>query len=123
MQTDETSNQNSDRTKLAMETMKRYCDAHPQSPSALRRPHLLLRGAVWIAVLGPSVSEGIAGFGYTVEAALRAFDAQYLRGSDKPVAGQTPTLPDAPRASELGQTREKIAQRVKEQTSEERTKR
>jgi hypothetical protein len=47
MQTDEISNQNADRTKLAMETMKRYCDPHPESPSALRRPQLLLRGGVW----------------------------------------------------------------------------
>jgi hypothetical protein len=29
--------------------------------------------------LGPAIEEGIAGFGDTVQAALRAFDAQYSR--------------------------------------------
>jgi len=36
------------------------------------------RGDLWIAVLGPSVEKGIVGIGPSVEAALRAFDAQYL---------------------------------------------
>jgi hypothetical protein len=30
-------------------------------------------------LLGKSVRDGIAGFGPTIEAALRAFDAQYLQ--------------------------------------------
>jgi hypothetical protein len=58
--------------------MERYCSAHPGSPSAARQPRLLFRGQLWIALLGPSVEEGIVGIGQTVEAALRAFDAQYL---------------------------------------------
>jgi hypothetical protein len=62
----------------AIEQMKRYCAAHPGSPSAVRRPQLFFRGELWIAVLGPSVEEGIVGIGPTVAAALRAFDAQYL---------------------------------------------
>jgi hypothetical protein len=44
----------------------------------VRRPKLFVRSGVWIALLGRSVREGIAGFGPTIEAALRAFDAQYL---------------------------------------------
>ena len=41
--------------------------------------------AIWIALLGQSVREGIAGFGPTIETALRAFDAQYLNGLRPPV--------------------------------------
>jgi hypothetical protein len=69
-----------DPTLAAMERMNLYCAAHPRSPSAVRRPQLKMRGALWIALLGPSVEEGIIGIGATVEAALRAFDAQYLAG-------------------------------------------
>src|SRR3984893_11899261 len=73
-----------DSTMVAMERMERYCDAHPSSPSAARRPRLFLRSHLWIALLGPSVEEGIVGIGPTVEAALRAFDAQYLAGLRPP---------------------------------------
>src|SRR6202035_4414662 len=69
-----------DSTMVAMERMERYCDAHPGSPSAARRPRLFLRSHLWIALMGPSVEEGIVGIGPTVEAALHAFDAQYLAG-------------------------------------------
>ena len=58
--------------------MKRYCANHPGNPSAVHRPQLFFRGDLWIAVLGPSVGEGIVGIGPTVAAALRAFDVQYL---------------------------------------------
>jgi hypothetical protein len=68
----------------AMEQIELYCAAHPGSPSAVRRPRLLVRGELWIAVLGPSVEEGIVGIGPTVTAALRAFDAQYLAGLRPP---------------------------------------
>lgn len=64
----------------AMEQMELYCEAHPGSPSAVRRPRLFVRGQLWIALLGPTVEEGIVGIGATVTAALRAFDAQYLAG-------------------------------------------
>jgi hypothetical protein len=62
----------------AMERLELYYAAHPGTPSAARRPQLLYRGQLWIALLGPTVEEGIVGIGQTVEAALRAFDAQYL---------------------------------------------
>lgn len=58
--------------------MQSYCVAHPGSPSAVRRPQLSNRGDLWIALLGPSVEKGIVGIGPNVEAALHAFDAQYL---------------------------------------------
>ena len=55
-----------------------YCELHPGAPCAVRSPKLFLRSGVWIALLGRNVREGIAGFGPTVETALRAFDVQYL---------------------------------------------
>lgn len=64
----------------AVSQMELYCKAHPGSPSAVRRPRLFVRGELWIALLGPSVEEGILGIGATVTAALRAFDVQYLAG-------------------------------------------
>jgi hypothetical protein len=68
----------------AMEQMELYCQAHPGSPSAVRRPRLFVRGDLWVALLGPSVEEGIVGIGPSVTAALRAFDAQYLAGLRPP---------------------------------------
>lgn len=73
-----------DYAAAAIEQMARYCATHPQSPSAVRRPQLFFRGDLWIAVLGPSVEEGIVGIGPTVAAALRAFDSQYLIRSRRP---------------------------------------
>lgn len=70
----------SDHATAAMEQMEVYFLAHPGSPSAVRCPRLFIRGELWIALLGPSVEEGIVGIGPTVAAALRAFDAQYLAG-------------------------------------------
>ena len=67
-----------------MSQMELYCEAHPGSPSAVRRPRLFVRGELWIAFLGPRVEEGIVGIGPTVTAALRAFDAQYLAGLRPP---------------------------------------
>src|SRR4029077_4517155 len=71
-------------TLAAMERMELYCAAHPGSPSAARRPQLLYRGQLWIALLGPSVEEGIVGIGHTVEGARSAFDAPYLAGLRPP---------------------------------------
>jgi len=74
-------------TLAAMERMQLYCAAHPGSPSTARKPQLLFRGQLWIAVLGPNIEEGIVGIGQTVEAALHAFDAQYLAGLRPPSQG------------------------------------
>jgi len=68
-----------DQTLAAMQEMERYCAAHPNSPVAIRHPRLSLRGRTFVALLGPSIEEGIAGFGDTVSAALRTFDLQYSR--------------------------------------------
>ena len=73
-----------DYAAASVEQMEHYCLEHPGSPSAVRRPQLFFRGDLWIALLGPSVAEGIVGIGSTVPAALRAFDAQYLAGQSSP---------------------------------------
>ena len=73
-------NRNSvDQTLIAMQEMERYCAAHPTTPVSLRHPRLFIRGRTFVALLGPSIEEGIAGYGDTVQAALRAFDMQYSR--------------------------------------------
>jgi hypothetical protein len=71
-------------TLAAMEEMERYCTAHPRGPAATRRPRLSIRGRTFVALLGPAIEQGIAGFGDTVQAALRAFDAQYSRALTPP---------------------------------------
>ncbi len=63
--------------------MARYCQEHPRSPTAIRRPRLMRRGGSWIALLGSTLEDGIAGLGSSVSATLRAFDVQY-RNSQKP---------------------------------------
>lgn len=55
-----------------------YCQLHPGSPSAVCSPKIFMQSGVWTALLGESVGKGIAGFGPTVEAALAAFDREYL---------------------------------------------
>jgi len=61
-----------------VERAELYFTAHPGSPSAVRRPQLSQRSGTWVALLGADLKNGIAGFGMTVEAALRAFDNQYV---------------------------------------------
>ena len=69
-----------DAARTALVEMKSYCTAHPSSPSAVRRPALSIRSGLWIALLGPSMEEGIVGIGHSVDAALDAFDRQYMVG-------------------------------------------
>ena len=75
-------------SKAATERAELYFAAHPGSPAAARRPELSVRNGTWIALLGRSIEDGIVGFGATVEAALRAFDAQYLAALRPPAAGE-----------------------------------
>jgi len=83
-----------DYAATAMEQMDIYCTAHPDSPSAIRRPKLFVRSDLWIALLGPSIEEGIVGIGPNVAAALRAFDAQCTSGL--PNEAISPIKPDNP---------------------------
>ena len=64
--------------------MARYCQEHPRSPTAVRRPRLMLRGRSWVALLGYTLQDGIAGIGSSVQAALRAFDVQYANSLRPP---------------------------------------
>jgi hypothetical protein len=54
-----------------------YCRAHPRSPSAVRRPRVMARGRSYVALLGSTLEDGVAGIGSSVGTALRAFDVQY----------------------------------------------
>lgn len=74
-----------DEAMAAKERMELYRAAHPGSPAAVRRPRLFMRSELWIAILGPSAGEGIVGIAPTVEAALRAFDVEYLARLHPPV--------------------------------------
>ena len=50
-----------------------------------------MRSGTWMAMLGPNIEEGIVGIGTTVEAALHAFDAQYLAALRPPNERYQPT--------------------------------
>ena len=91
-----------DHSAAAIEQMKHYCETDPESPSAVRRPQLFFRGDLWIAVLGPSVDEGIVGIGPTVAAALRAFDTQYLVRSHSPNEDGSDPMKPQPSLGEHG---------------------
>ena len=68
----------------AMAEMERYCEEHPRSPSAVRRPRVMIRGRNCVALLGSTLEDGIAGIGTSVRAALRAFDLQYVNSLKPP---------------------------------------
>lgn len=68
--------------------MRHYCSKHPRSPSALRKPKLVLRGRSVVALLGYTMEDGIAGIGADVETALRDFDREYLRALNRREAGK-----------------------------------
>jgi hypothetical protein len=73
-----------ERQEQAAREMAAYCKRFPKSPAALRRPRLMLRGSSWIALVGSTLQDGIAGIGNTVDAALRAFDVQCSDASKPP---------------------------------------
>ena len=70
----------------ALAEMERYCDEHPGSPTAVRRPRIMLRGRSCVALLGSTLEDGIAGIGSSVRDALRAFDIQYGNRLKQPPA-------------------------------------
>ena len=71
-------------TQQALAEMERYCQEHPRSPTAVRRPRVIVRGRNCVALLGSTLEDGIAGIGSTVRAALRAFDVQYANSLKPP---------------------------------------
>lgn len=68
----------------AQAELERYCKEHPRSPSAVRRPRVMIRGRNCVALLGSTLEDGIAGIGSSVRAALRAFDVQYSNSLKPP---------------------------------------
>ena len=73
-----------EKTEEALAEMERYCREHPRSPSAVRRPRIMIRGRNCVALLGSTLEDGIAGIGSSVRAALRAFDVQYSNSLKPP---------------------------------------
>ena len=73
-----------DATQNALAEMQRYCEKHPRSPTAIRRPRIMIRGRNCVALLGSTLEDGIAGIGSSVNAALQAFDLQYSNSLKPP---------------------------------------
>jgi hypothetical protein len=73
------------RTFITRERAELYFTAHPGGPSAVYRPMLLPRSDEWVAILANDSRRSTVGLGATVEAALGAFDVQYLRGMRSPL--------------------------------------
>ncbi len=73
-----------ERSEQAIAEMERYCADHPRSPSAARRPRIMIRGRNCVALLGSTLQDGIVGIGGTIEAALCAFDVQYSNSLKPP---------------------------------------
>lgn len=55
-------------------------------PSAVFRPALSIDGNQWCALYGENLQEGMAGFGDTPDAAMRAFDVAWF--NQKAMAGK-----------------------------------
>ncbi len=62
---------------VSFDEVERYCAEHPRSPAAVRRPKVMRRGLAFVALLGSTLEDGIAGIGNTVPQALFEFDQQY----------------------------------------------
>ena len=70
---------NNDLDKAVLRVYEEYCTQYPGSPTAVRRPRILVDRGRYVALLGRTVKRGILGFGSSVTAALRTFDDLYLR--------------------------------------------
>ena len=81
-----------DEMTAALERAELYFMAHPGTPCAVRRPRLSKRGGTWTAWVGRSPEDGIAGSGWSVEAALREFDAQYIAALRSDAGDGSPAL-------------------------------
>jgi hypothetical protein len=66
--------------KLAIASeLEDYCVTHPDSPTAIRQPRIVIDQGRYVVALGKSTRDGVFGFGTSVESALRCFDELYLR--------------------------------------------
>lgn len=63
-----------------------------QRPSVLYRPSLSLDGAMWCALYGDDLMDGVAGFGETPAAAMTAFDQAFYHARTPAAIRQTPEI-------------------------------
>ena len=70
--------------RTAAREMEDYCMLYPSTPAAVRRPRISRLRGTWVALLGPSIDDGIAGFGADISAALEAFNRNYLAALGPP---------------------------------------
>lgn len=61
-----------------------------QRPSAVFRPKLTADGDQWCALYGDNLQDGVAGFGYTPDSAMRAFDQAWLNDKTPKAARGSP---------------------------------
>lgn len=60
----------------AQQELYRVSEEHTR-PSILFKPELVADGDHWMALYGPDLAVGVAGFGKTPDEAMRAFDAAW----------------------------------------------
>ncbi len=60
--------------QTALDAMK-----HAKRPSTLYKPGLSIDGNLWCALWGENLQDGVAGFGKSPEAALLAFDEDWVK--------------------------------------------
>jgi hypothetical protein len=53
-----------------------------QRPSVLMRPRIFIDGNQWCALYGENLQDGVAGFGDSPDAAMCAFDAEWVKKLD-----------------------------------------
>ncbi len=59
------------------EALEDYLQSHPDSLAAKVRPKIGMERNVWFALAGENMVTGIAGFGPTIPAALKSWEANY----------------------------------------------
>lgn len=72
----------------ARREVEKFLEEHPLTPAGRLRPRMGRDGDSWVAVLGPSVSDGKVGFGPSPTCALQAFNRGFGR-----VSAGSPTHP------------------------------
>jgi hypothetical protein len=71
-----------------------YTQGEQQRPSVLFKPTISLDGNMYCALYGEDLMEGVAGFGDTMEAAMRDFDKNWReQKAPTPATGRSPISP------------------------------
>ncbi len=58
-----------------------YLQSHPDSLAARVRPKIGMEHNIWFALTGKDMATGVAGFGLTIPAALKNWEANYREAS------------------------------------------